>query len=148
MWNKSKSILLSIFCTRLFMLLVVAVVCFASPIIHWYFSRTPNMEEVYPTFQAIVYVCAVPAMLLLVLLDRLLRNIRRQVVFVKQNITLLRAISWSCIAVGLATCAAGFFYVSFFLVAIAAAFCGLIVRVVKNVFEQAMELKAENDYTI
>ena len=93
MWNKSKSILLSIFCTRLFMLLVVVVVCFASPIIHWYFSRTPNMEEVYPTFQTIIYVCAVPAMLLLILLDRLLRNIRRQVVFVKQNITLLRAIS-------------------------------------------------------
>lgn len=148
MWNKSRSLVLSIFCARLFMLLVVVVVCFASPIIRWYFSRTPNMEEYYPAFQIIVYVCAVPAMLLLILLDRLLRNIRRQAVFVPQNITLLRAISWSCIAVGLAACAAGFCYASFFLVAIAAAFCGLIVRVVKNVFEQAIEIKTENDYTI
>jgi hypothetical protein len=34
------------------------------------------------------------------------------------------------------------------LIFIAAAFIGLIIRVIKNVFEQAMELKAENDLTI
>ena len=36
----------------------------------------------------------------------------------------------------------------FLLVAAAAAFIGLILRVVKNVFQQAMALKEENDYTI
>ena len=37
---------------------------------------------------------------------------------------------------------------SIFLVGLAAAFVGLIVRVVKNVIAQAVHLKEENDYTI
>ncbi len=83
-----------------------------------------------------------------VCLHRLLRNLRRERVFEQENVTLLRAISWLCIAVGVVTLVSGFYYTSFFLVAAAAAFCGLIVRVVKNVFEQAIEIKTENDYTI
>ena len=81
-------------------------------------------------------------------MHRLLRNLRRERVFEQENVTLLRAISWLCIAVGVVTLVSGFYYTSFFLVAAAAAFCGLIVRVVKNVFEQAIEIKTENDYTI
>ena len=34
------------------------------------------------------------------------------------------------------------------IVALAAAFFGIILRVVKNVFEQAVALQEENDYTI
>jgi hypothetical protein len=37
---------------------------------------------------------------------------------------------------------------AFLLLSIMAGFLGLILRVVKNVFEAAVELKAENDYTI
>ncbi|WP_411654987.1 DUF2975 domain-containing protein [Anaeromassilibacillus sp. SJQ-1] len=85
---------------------------------------------------------------LLLCLHRLLRNIRRERVFEKENVTLLRVISWLCIAVGVVTLVSGLYYTSFFLVAAAAAFCGLIVRVVKNVFEQAIAIKTENDYTI
>ena len=35
-----------------------------------------------------------------------------------------------------------------FVVVIAAAFFGLILRVIKNVFEQAIVIKEENDFTI
>ena len=95
-----------------------------------------------------IYCCAVPGLFLLLCLHRLLRNLRRERVFEQENVTLLRAISWLCIAVGVVTLVSGFYYTSFFLVAAAAAFCGLIVRVVQNVFEQAIEIKTENDYTI
>ena len=60
----------------------------------------------------------------------------------------LRRCSWCCMVVA-AIClvfTAALFY--FLLVAAAAAFMGLILRVIKNVFQQAMELKEENDYTI
>ena len=38
-------------------------------------------------------------------------------------------------------------YFALFIV-VAAAFFGLILRVVKNVFEQAIEIREENDFTI
>lgn len=148
MWNRSKSILLSIFCTRLFMVLVVAAVCFAPYIAAWYFGGAAWAERYYLPFRVTIYLCAAPALVVLALLDRLLLNIRRQKVFVPQNVKLLRVISWACIAVGLAAFGGGFSYASFFIVAAVAAFCGLIVRVVKNVFDQAIEIKTENDFTI
>ena len=147
MWNQAKSIVLSIFCTRLFMLLVVAAVFLAPYITRWYFG-SGGVEQTHLAFRVTIYICALPAIFLLLLLDRLLRNIRKNAIFEELNVKLLRGISWLCIVLGVITLTGGFFYSSFFLVAAAAAFCGLIVRVVKNVFEHAIELKEENDYTI
>ena len=147
MWNQAKSIVLSIFCTRLFMVLVAAAVIFAPYLTQWYFGVGGNSGE-HLAFRMTIYLCALPALALLLLLDRLLRNIRKNAIFEEWNVKLLRGISWLCIAIGLITLGGGIFYSSFFLVAAAAAFCGLIVRVVKNVFEHAIELKEENDYTI
>ena len=42
----------------------------------------------------------------------------------------------------------GFYYILFVIGAVAAGFFGLILRVVKNVIEQAVILKNENDFTI
>lgn len=145
-WNKSNSLILSIFCTRLFLLLLAAAVIFAPQIVVWYFGAESG--PVHLPFRITIYLCAVPAALLLFCLDALLRNIRRGKVFEADNIKKLRFISWFCIAIGLITFGAGFYYASFFLVAVAAAFIGLIVRVIKNIFEQAMEIKTENDFTI
>ena len=81
-------------------------------------------------------------------LDRLLSNIRHDKVFIPANVKILRLISYCCFAVSVI-----FIYFSFirpfaWLVVIAAAFFGLILRVIKNVFEQAIILKEENDFTI
>lgn len=148
MWTKSKSLTLSIFCTRLFFVLLAAGVVFAPQIVVWYFGNSPAAQAVHLAFRITIYCCAAPGFFLLLCLHRLLRNIRAERVFEQENVKLLRGISWLCIAVGLVTFGSGFYYTSFFLVAAAAAFCGLIVRVVKNVFEQAIEIKTENDYTI
>ena len=56
--------------------------------------------------------------------------------------------SWCCIAAGFVYFAAGWFDWYLFVFAAAAAFVGLMLRVVKNVFAQAVAIKAENDYTI
>ena len=80
--------------------------------------------------------------------DRLLAGISLGEVFTAGNIALLRRCSWCCMIVA-AICllfTAALFY--FLLVAAAAAFIGLILRVIKNVFQQALALKEENDYTI
>ena len=101
MWTKSKSLMLSIFCTRLFFVLLVAGVIFAPQIVVWYFGNSPAAQSIHLAFRITLYCCAVPGFFLLLCLHRLLRNIRRERVFEKENVTLLRVISWLCIAVGL-----------------------------------------------
>lgn len=89
-----------------------------------------------------------PAALVLLCLHRLLKNISQEDVFCEENVRHLRTMSWCCIAAGLVYFAAGWFDWYLFVFAAAAAFVGLMLRVVKNVFAQAVAIKAENDYTI
>ena len=79
---------------------------------------------------------------------RLLGNIRRGEVFIPGNVRCLRLVSWCCVGAGAVCLASSFFYLPFAAVAIAAGFMALIVRIVKNVFEQAIRMKDELDYTI
>ncbi|MDF1496201.1 DUF2975 domain-containing protein [Caproiciproducens sp. CPB-2] len=148
MWNNSKSLTLSIFCTRLFAVLLAVGVCAAPAIVSWYFGDAPTIQALHLPFRVTIYLCAVPGFILLYCLNTLLKNIRVGSVFVLENTKMLRIISWSCIAAGVITFGSGFYYASFFIVAVACAFFALIIRVIKNVFEQAIELKSENDFTI
>ena len=148
MWNCSKSLTLSIFCTRLFAVLLAVGVCIAPMIANWYFGSSPSSQVLHFPFRITIYLCALPGFILLFCLNTLLKNIRMGNVFVNDNTKMLRIISWSCIAVGIISFGSGFYYASFFLVAVASAFFALIIRVIKNIFEQAIELKSENDFTI
>ena len=95
-----------------------------------------------------VYVGSVFAWLLLFRMWRLLGNLRRAQVFVPENVELLRHVSWCCVAGALVALGGSLFYLPFLFVALAAGFMALIVRVVKNVFQQATEMKSELDLTI
>ena len=146
MWNRSKSLMLSIFCTRLFLLLLVLGVCFAHVVVQIFLG--PDMQPLYWYFQITIYCCFFPACLLLLCLHKLLLNIRKERVFQKENTKMLRIISWCCIAVGVITAASSIYEMTFMLVAVGCAFFGLIIRVIKNVFEQAIVMKDDYDFTI
>lgn len=148
MWNRSKSLMLSIFSTRLFALLLILGVIMAPSVVRWYFGFSGGTESQVWPFCVIIYVSSIPAFALLYCLHLLLLHIRSGDVFIVQNVTLLRAISWCCFTIAVITFSAGFYYAPFFLVAVAALFIALILRVIKNVFEQAIEMKSENDFTI
>ena len=81
-------------------------------------------------------------------LHLLLASIGRGDVFCAQNARSLRIISWCCIAAGLVYLAGGAWDAYLLILAAAAGFVGLILRVLKNVFEEAVRIKEENDYTI
>lgn len=76
--------------------------------------ESPDAQAIHLAFRITIYCCAVPGLFLLLCLHRLLRNLRRERVFEQENVTLLRAISWLCIAVGVVTLVSGFYYTSFF----------------------------------
>ncbi|NLJ76650.1 MAG: DUF2975 domain-containing protein [Peptococcaceae bacterium] len=149
MGSEEKSILLSRLCVLFFMGLLLVAVVAAPWLTHWFveFSQA-GLEDEAVYFMITIYVGFVPAAYLLYSLLKLLRGIESGQVFTIQNVEYLRRISWSCFAGAGIALASQFYYYPWFFVAVAAAFMGLIVRVVKNVVAQAVELKNEADYTV
>ena len=65
-----------------------------------------------------------------------------------RNVKLLRQVSWCCVGAGAVCLVSCLYYLPFIAVAIAAGFMALLVRIVKNIFQQAIDMKAELDLTI
>lgn len=148
MWNPSKSVLVSSICTKIVIGIVICT-AFAAPfLVKNYISYTMKDPHVITPLLATIYACAVPGLVALFSLDRLLANIKKKDVFSEKNVKHLRLISWCSFAVSIILFVSGFYYLLFLLIAVAAAFFGLILRVVKNVIEQAVMIKNENDFTI
>ena len=99
-------------------------------------------------FAGCFYPSAVFAYVTLYSLIRLLLNIKNDAIFISPNVRYLRRISWCCFAVALLTLAAGVFYIPYSFLSVAAGFVGLMLRVVKDVMENAVQLKEENELTI
>ena len=148
--RKNFSVALSLVLVRIVFALII-VSCFAGPyIVKIYDEGIIKLtgQSVFVPLIVTLYCSAVPAVLLVIALDRLISNIKRGDVFTAKNVTMLRIISYCCFAASVI-----FVYFSFirpfaWLIVAAAAFFGLILRVIKNVFEQAIEIKEENDFTI
>lgn len=149
MWNDEKSISLSKICVLVFALMLIFAVLSAPWLVRRLmdFSRAGLVgKEVF--FLVTIYSGSVPAAILLFSLYRLLYRIRLGQVFIAINVEYLRRISWSCFSGAIICFASTTYYFPWVFVAIAAAFMGLIVRVIKNVIAQAVELKNESELTI
>ena len=148
MWNKPRSILLSFILVRVLFLLAVASIFTLPWLVDVYINFSKKDTGISTPLLITLYSCLVPAFGVLICLDRILLNIRKGLVFVAQNVQYLRILSWCCFAFSLICLLSGYYYVLFLLIGFAAAFFGLILRVLKNVFEQAVELKEESDFTV
>lgn len=95
-----------------------------------------------------LYLCNIPGFTLLLSMGKLLKNLDGDRVFVPENVGILRRVSICCFAACLICFAGGFFVYMLFLVSAAAGFMGLIVRIVKNVFQEAIPMRDELDYTV
>lgn len=135
-------------------LIAVAGLAVALPFITNDFLRTEYpqiVEEHYVSILVTLYVALIPATAALISLLRLLSLVRRESVFTSEAVALLRMISWCCFAEipVFAVCTVFFLFFAVSLaLAFAALFMGLILRVVKNVIEEAVALKNENDFTV
>jgi hypothetical protein len=83
-----------------------------------------------------------------ILLIKLLGNIKKGEVFVNQNVTILRFISWTIMLAALPFVALGLYFRVAYAVGGVALFVGICLRVVKNAFAEAVAIKDENDYTV
>lgn len=157
MKNRNRSLNLSHFLVRAFYFVLVAVMAVCIYLI--------ITEFLLP--YAVTLLIALPLGLgAVICLDRLLKNLKKKIVFDNVNVTILNQLSWVCFAVSLVTLIEFVVLMIFFtadiseifysfiiygiypIMCIGEFFVGLIVRVVKNSFESAIALKEENDLTI
>jgi hypothetical protein len=147
MWNDRKSIILSRICVISFMVLLVAVAVVAPWVVRLTFSYMvkPGWDK---WFLVTIYAGCIPAALLLLSLYRLLSRIERGDVFIQKNVESLRHISWFCFSGAVISAISALYYAPWLMVAVAAAFMALIVRIVKNCFARAVSLQDDADFTI
>ncbi len=147
MWNKDKSIILSQILIKICYVGIVVCAVIAPELVKLYEKRA-GTEGLYTLLLATLLCCVPPAVIALVCLDVLLWNIQKNRAFIEQNVKLLRSISYCCFCVAVI-----FIYFSIprpfaFVIVFAAGFFGIIQRVVKNCFQQAVAIREENDFTI
>lgn len=147
MWTKCKSLKLSTILVKLVFVLLFLTIFLIPVGVKWY-DVISNRPELFKPLCITLYVTLIPAFVVIIVLDKLLSNIRKEQIFISQNVTILRIISWCCFAVAIIFLIFRFWLPLSFLISFAAAFFGLILRVLKNVFEQAVAMRIENDFTI
>lgn len=153
-WNETKSIVLSRILVGIFTAAVALLDAFAV------FLFTPGRDSVLRfltqiiprnkiiSFAVCCLLCSVFAYILLYRMNGLLKNLQARQVFVPENVGHLRAVSWCCFAASLICLVFALWLPTVLAVTLAAGFVGLIVRIVKNVFENAIVMKDELDFTV
>lgn len=154
MLKKDKSVKLTHFIVRAcYLFLAAAAVALPFIIYDGMFGLTADIN----TYVLIAFYAVVPAGFgALISLDKLLINIKKDIVFDKKNISLLRLISYLCIYAGFIGLIAfivisavfSFIFESMLILSLGEFFMALVVRVVKNIFDAAIKLKEENELTI
>ncbi len=94
------------------------------------------------------YGCSVPAWIALGYLWQLLGCLARDEVFSRKTVRCLRGTSWCCFAVCLIALVSTLYYRYMVLPALVAGFVGVLVRTVMSVFERALAMQDELDFTV
>ena len=107
-----------------------------------------SSSEHYIYSLCLLYPACILGIITCILMIKLMHKVKSEQVFTDSSVSIIRGISWCCIAVSPLFFALGFQFYIMFAAAFLTAFLGLMVRVVKNVIEEATFLKQENDLTV
>ena len=155
LWNSKKSIILTKFCILALMVISVIMMFCGRYLISRFLSMTGGAkinisnEFSFYIITFISYILGIIALLTLFCMLKFIVNLENDLVFVPQNIKWLRFISYGCLSAGSLLIITTVIYHKLYIVlSLAALFMMLIVRVIKNAFEQAVKMKEELDLTI
>ena len=147
-WNKDKSVRL----TTVFTILLAAGLLAADVLgfiwMPWFISASAIDSSHLPALAATIYTGSIFAWICLYTMFRLLRSISGGEVFTEQNTRFLRVISWCCAGACIVFLVSVLYYPPFLIISAAAGFMMMIVRVVKNIIQQAIGMKSELDLTV
>ena len=153
--SKKYSVMLSLMLAAAFFI-VLAILAIAMPALVELFIQTPDgiitrgeISSGDRIFMLILsYLILASAITADILMFILLLRIRSGLVFTPQSVALIRGVSWCCILFGVLFAILGLYFQLALAIAFAALFLGLCIRIVKNVLEEATEIKSENDLTV
>ena len=137
------------FTLSLIPILVVLAIVFPS-LTTWYFT-TYGQSLVAETIQRLMiafYICLPAGFAALGLLTKILSNIRKEALFIRQNAICFRWLSICALYVGVTCVATGILYLPLLVIALAAFFIGLLLQVLVRFVLTACEISEENSLTI
>ena len=146
-WKPKYSVMLSLVVTYLSGAALLAGM-FTMPLLLEQLLLPGEYYRSYAPVLVTFYACCPAGWAAIIALLKLLHNIRAGRVFIWQNITLLRLLSWCFVFVALVSLAAVYWDLLMFIFVVAAGFLAIILRVVKNVMAEATRLREESDLTI
>lgn len=127
----------------------MAVLCFTLyDLLVWYSSIRGLHWQVCAVILVGFYLCTPAVLYALWCIERLLRNILQNAVFIWDNVRYIRRIRWCCALVSAICLVTGMIYPPLIFLAVIMAFLAMVVSVVKNVMAAAVELREENDLTV
>ena len=144
----SKSVKVTLWAGRLIALALVALMFLMPGLLRWYAGLRPLGLAAERAIAIAFYCCCLPVAAALWDMDRLMRNILAQQVFVHRNVAIIRRIRWYCVTTGLICLPAAWFYPPLIFVVIIMGFLSLVVTVLSNVMHAAVVIREENDLTI
>lgn len=143
MRNYRKSAKLSLFVTYVFMVFLLLCVIFLPMVVTWYVEVMGRDQTLPTTIMLTCYPLTPFAAITLFSLRRLLLNLIDGLVLGEQNIKMLKRISICLICAGVIMLCVGHRYMPFYIAGVAAAAGSLIVSVIQNIFEAALQIKNE-----
>ena len=155
LWNSKRSIILTKLCILALMVISIIMMFCGRYLISRFLSITGgakitiSKELSLYIITFISYILGIIAQVTLFCMLKFVTNLEKDLVFIPQNIKWLRFISFGCLSAGLLLIIVTVVYHKLYLIfSLAALFMMLIVRVIKNAFEQAVKMKEELDLTI
>ena len=144
--NVKKSLKLSFIIINICIVVLFALAIALPWLVTW-FVETRHKDQGLPAVVMLTCYPSLPfAATALLKLRKLIKNCINGLVFGDQNITVLRAVSICCLCGAAITFIAGYFYLPFYVVSIAAAGCSLIVKVIKDIFSAELDSRREELY--
>lgn len=147
-----KNVRSVVFCRNTVVIFIVLsiVSLFFMPAIADYYSMAVNQNHnIAVTIMFSLYVLFMPAIITLRAMYLLLNNIQNNMIFVSQNVRYLTIITVCLFVVGIICGIVAFLISSLFaFVCVPFLFMGVVLLVLRNVFDKAVEMKQENDLTI
>ena len=149
-WSNQNSVRLSKACVIFFAALLAFTDICCRHLVGYLMDLSPVLGGLRDgvALMAVVYVCSAPGWIALWSLWRILSRLGRGEVFVRANAADMRRTAWCCFAVTAVCFAGAWIYRPLLVISAAAGFMGLIVRIVKNCFQLAAEMKDELDLTV
>lgn len=135
----------------LFLIPVLALLAFTLPaLLKKYFELTSAYNAADLIFRILLafYICLPAGFAALGLLSKILHNLVKEKLFVRQNAVCFRWLSICALCVGIVCIATGIVYLPLLLIAVAALFIGLLLQVLVRLLLTSCEIAEENSLTI